>query len=53
MKIADLTCRLVKIWDVPKYFDTINVTINNTYPGAGRLTLTADSKGIEFFESMM
>ena len=43
MKIADLTCRLVKIWDVPKYFDTINVTINNTYPGAGRLTLTADS----------
>lgn len=42
MKIADLTCRMVKIWDLPLYFDVINVSLNNTYPGAGRVTLTGD-----------
>lgn len=49
MKIADTTCRLVKIWDVPQYFDVINVSINNTYPGAGRLTLTADSSSWSYY----
>lgn len=43
MKIEDTTTRTIKIWDLPEYFDIILVNLSNTYPGAGRLTLTADS----------
>ena len=43
MKIEDTQTRTIKIWDLPEYYDIILVNLSNTYPGAGRLTLTADS----------
>lgn len=49
MKIADTTCRLIKIWDMPQYFDVINASFNNTYPGAGRVTITADSSSWSYY----
>lgn len=43
MKLEDTQTRTIKIWDLPEYYDIILVNLSNTYPGAGRLTLTADS----------
>lgn len=49
MKIEDTQTRTIKIWDVENYFDIILVNLSDSYPGAGRLTLTADSDSWSYF----
>lgn len=49
MKIEDTTTRTIKIWDVENYFDIILVNLSDSYPGAGRLTLTGDSDSWSYY----
>ena len=53
MKIEDTTTRTIKIWELGSYYDIILVNLSNTYPGAGRLTLTGDSKSWSYYWSAM
>lgn len=49
LKIEDTITRTVKIWGLENYYDIILVNLSDTYPGAGRLTLTADSDSWSYF----
>ncbi len=49
MKIEDTITQTIKIWDLDSYFDIILVNLSEAYPGAGRLTLTADSDSWSYY----